>query len=53
MLPILVKVFAGEEVSQRERLRHTIRGWEGIQPKHWCIDHETNKHYAGDLFEGK
>ena len=47
---VIVKVFAGEEVSWGERLRHTIRGWEGIQPKH-RIGYNMNKHYARDSFK--
>ena len=51
MFPI-IKVFPSEEVSRGERLRHTIRGQEGIQPKH-CIAHKMNKHDARAAFERK
>ena len=47
---VIVKVFASEEVSWGERLRHTIRGREGIQPQH-CIGHKMNKHDARDSFK--
>ena len=48
----IVKVFAIEEVSWGERLRHTIRGQEGIQPKH-RIGHKMNNHEARDSFKSE
>ena len=49
---LIIKVFSGQEVAWGERLRHTIRGWEGIQPEHG-IAHKVNKHGARDAFKRK
>ena len=46
----IIKVFPGKEVAGTQGLRHSIRGRDGIQPKHG-IPNKMNKHDTWDAFE--